>query len=188
VRRAPGGSRGFTALELIISATIAGALLVASVSLTSRTSKASAAATRRNALSGRASEITDLIVRELEVASIRGEDADGNGRIGPDEDLNHDGRLDADWNVPDGGTVGDVSFNVRLHGSWTFSAPIRWRLAGDSLQRTDAKGTSEVARGVTVFTVTRSGGEVTVRVELAGRDGNGDLQTGTSQRRVYVRN
>jgi type II secretory pathway component PulJ len=188
VRRAPRGAAGFTALELIVSATIAGALLVASVSLTSRTSKASAAATRLNALSGRATEITDQITRELEVASMRGEDADGNGRLGPGEDLNRDGRLDADWNVPDGGTVGDVTFNVRLHGSWTFSKPIRWRVESGTLLRTDEAGTAEIARGVTAFTVTRSGGEVTVHLEIAGRDGNGDAQTGTSERRVYVRN
>lgn len=180
--------RGFTALEMAISTVIAGSLLAGALTMTATIRRGSNAATRRNSLNSRAAEVTDRLARELTVGSMRGEDADGDGVLDANEDLNRNARLDADWNVADGATVSDFSYNVREHGSWNFGGRIRWMVSGGSLVRNDDSGPLEIARGVSSFAVTRTGDEVTVALSLTAKDGNGEMQTETSERRIYVRN
>jgi prepilin-type N-terminal cleavage/methylation domain-containing protein len=188
MRNSNNAERGFTALEMAISTVIAGSLLAGALTLTATMRRGSNAATSRNTLTSRAAEVTDRLARELTVSSIHGEDVDGDNVLDADEDLNRNARLDADWNVADGASVSDFSYNVREHETWAFGGRIRWMVSGGSLIRNDDSGPLEIARGVTSFTVTRSGDEVTVALSLTAKDGNGEMQTESSERRVYVRN
>jgi hypothetical protein len=150
--------------------------------------KGTAADTTREALATRAEDVADRLARELIVAGMRGEDENGNGVLDAGEDVDRNGRLDADWNVADGATVSDATFNVR-NTLWSWSGPIRWHVGPDGVLMRDENGrTTQMARGVQAFTVARSGDEVTIRVVLQGTDATGAAQSDAAERRVYVRN
>ena len=99
---------GMTILEMTCATSVAAAMLAAGYAVTAGMQKATAGSTKRNALSSRAAEVTDAMARELCIAGMRAEDANGNGVIDADEDLDRNGRLDSDWNVADGATVSAV--------------------------------------------------------------------------------
>lgn len=180
--------RGMTILEITFTAAIAAGMLGAGLALTQSMSKGSAAQTKKSALASRAEEIAERLARELAVAGMSGEDANKSGSLDAGEDGNHNGRLDADWTLANGASASDFTFNV-VKSDWTWSGPIRWYLDSNQiLWRSENGSTVEMARGVTTFTASRSGDEVTVDVTLAGKDLTGDAQSQSAERRVYVRN
>ncbi len=186
----PGTGRqsGMTLVEVSIAAAVALGVIAAVAVLVNSIHRGSAAEMKRNAMSARAAEVTERIVRELAVSGVRGEDEDGDGAIDAGEDGNVNGRLDADWSLPDGASASSVTFNVLERGAFTWSGPCGYLLQGDVLVRTQNGATVEFARGVQSFDVARTGQQVTVSLVLAGTDSTGQPWTESAERRVYVRN
>jgi len=84
----------------------------------------------------------DKVIRELQTATLNGEDVNANGLLGTGEDTNRNGRLDADWSLADGGIAATLTFN-KLKDGWLWSDPITYSVTGANLVRTQS-GVSRV--------------------------------------------
>jgi hypothetical protein len=178
---------GTTLLEVTIGAGIAATMLGAGFVVTANMRSASEGQVKRQALSCHADEVLDRLAKELTVAGMSGEDANRNGVLDDGEDLDRNGRLDADWNLADGASTSDFSFNTRL-ADWTWSGQTRWFVVAGDLIRTERGNSVTMARNVKSFSVARTGDEVDLTLELEGKDGSGEIQAQSANRRIYVRN
>jgi type II secretory pathway component PulJ len=189
VRRPTARRRdGFGLLDGVVAAALGTVVLAGAVALTSGVGDVSAGSQRRGALAARVAEVTDRIVRELQVAGLRGEDVNGNGVADPGEDTNRNGRLDADWDLQDGSAAAALTFNMLDARTWTFGPPVTYRVEAGVLLRVQDGAAVEVARGVEAFQVARDATVVTVSLTLGGRDSRGERWTEQAERRVHVRN
>jgi Tfp pilus assembly protein PilW len=174
----PARSHGFTIVEVAVGGAILSTLLFALVSTLLSTQKASSSATRTMDVSEVLRGATRRITEELRSSSRVGEDTNENSTLDAGEDTNGNGRLDSDWQV----TSTSVTFNRYMLGS-VFSLPITYRLTGTDLERVvmeDPSGTTAVtviARSVSAFTVTDTGGRVSILLRVARpTPGGGTLQ------------
>jgi prepilin-type N-terminal cleavage/methylation domain-containing protein len=177
--------RGFTLVELAVAGAIFALLLglVAKAILGDRGLARSAVAPVAAEL--RAQSAIERIAAELRMASPWGEDQDHDQVLDADEDTNGNGRLDADWDLPDGEMrQQSLSFNRRIDerdvygnvlSSGIYSRRVTYRLEGDSLVRewdlTDEKGLKRTRRAVVARPVrgvyfSRKGNVVRVELEI----------------------
>src|SRR5687768_14570600 len=112
-----------TLLEVVIAAAIGSSLLLAGAAAMRTSTDGSSALMCRSALETKCADAADAVVLDLQVAGLHGEDENGNGVTDPDEDQNRNGRLDADWSLPDGTTASGIRFNTVRRG-WDWSGPI----------------------------------------------------------------
>lgn len=178
-------ARGFTLVELAVAGAIFALLLglVAKAILGDRGLARSAVAPVAAEL--RAQSAMERIAAELRMASPWGEDQDHDGVLDTDEDTNGNGRLDADWDLPDGEMrQKTLSFNRRIDerdvygnvlSSGIYSRRVTYRHEGDSLVRewdlTDEKGLKRTRRAVVARPVrgvyfSRRGNVVRVELEI----------------------
>ncbi|MEM8885663.1 MAG: hypothetical protein AAGD14_16480 [Planctomycetota bacterium] len=192
-RRARATTRGFTVLEVSLAVGILATIVGTTAIGIAADTRVERVLTQGLGPQMTAQDALQRIRAELRVASIAGEDVNGNGTLEPEEDLNDDGRLTADWSLAD--EVADqpsLTFNRRqdkidANGEVTalgrVSAPISYRLESNKLVRTDAGEASVIARNVSSLRFSRSGKLVTITIDV----GSGpDAQTLTT--RVWVRN
>ena len=180
-------SRGLTLVEVTVAVAIMSVVLLVAGSLAVSAQDEAAGAFTRTGEAVRAGEVADRLVRELQTAGFSGEDENGSGALDAGEDLDRDGRLDADWSLADAASASDLTFNFVQRG-WMWSDPITWRLAGDVLERVENGHAVAMTRHVQEFTVTRTGERVDVRLVLAGTDLRGRPWSDRAERRVHVRN
>jgi len=189
--------RGFTIVELIL-ASLFGVLLVgAATASVVRESQGSGVLVQEDVSSLYVEDAMETIAEEIGMASLVGEDRDGNGELGSTEDLNLNETLDSDWSLADGTSATAITFNRRMdlwfgssaRPSTAYSSAIRYRLAGGRILRE----TTHTATGRTLRTIlahevqslrfTRRGRLVHVDIIIRLRDG----QTRTLARSVIVR-
>ena len=175
-------------VEVVIASAI-GALVLTGASMLLRNSfRDSNAAYIRDSLAIRCADSADLVVRELQLGTLVGEDTNGNGVLDSAEDVNRNGRLDADWNLADGTAATSITFNA-LVGGWTWTEGINYSVNNKGVLLRREKGVDrEICRNVAVFKVTRSGTIIDVDLSLSMRDRNGKVWSETARRRAHVRN
>ena len=107
--------RGFTLVETLISLVLFGIVLGTVASGLARDSNAQDVIMANVGPETKARALLHRISQELRSSSVWGEDLNHNASKTLDvgEDLNGNGVLDADWNLPDGYTTTDLSFNTR---------------------------------------------------------------------------
>ncbi len=180
--------RGTALVEVTVSAALCVVIVGLGAVLTSTSQSDSDQMRVRAALKIHAAEATDLIARELELATLTGEDANGNKTLDANEDTNRNGRLDADWSLADGALDRAITFNLPVNG-WLWSGPITYYLAANgTLMRRENGRDREICRGVTTFQVTRTGNLVDIDLTVASQDRGRRNWTESSSRRAYVRN
>jgi hypothetical protein len=179
--------RGLTAVEVIIATALSAGIMLLGLQLAGTTSDAATASHRRTTISARVADASEAIVRDLQVAGLSGEDRNLNDLLDIDEDTNNNGRLDADWSLPNGGTAASITFN-KVERRWIWGPPITYSIQNSTLVRTVGGQAREICRGVTSFSMTRSGDRVDISLTSSGTDGNGETWDETAERRVYVRN
>ena len=179
--------RGLTVVEVAIGATLTVLMIGLGGRLSLSSMRDSNGMYVRTSLSTRSAEATNQIVNELQLATIYGEDANGNHVLDNGEDINRNGHLDSDWNLVDGGTASALTFNTAQDG-WLWSGPISYSVANGVLLRTQGSNVRQLCRGVTSFQLTRTGHVVDVLLTVSGKDRSGATWTETSSRRADVRN
>lgn len=174
-------------VEVVIASAI-GALVMAGASILLRNSfRDSNAAYIRDSLAIRCADSADLVVRELQLGTLVGEDTNRNGVLDTAEDVNRNGRLDADWSLADGTAATSVTFNALL-GGWMWTEGINYSVKNGVLLRREKGVDREICRNVALFKVTRSGTIIDVDLSLSMRDRNGKVWSETARRRAHVRN
>lgn len=200
--------RGFTLIEASISILIFALLLgTVSISLVRDTN----AQEIINAHVGPEMKVRGVLHRigvDLRMAGVWGEDLNHNasGVLEPGEDLNLNGVLDADWNLADGASTSDISFNTRedlrynagnVISTGVYSAKKRYYLENGTVFRevtTYPGGTATVKRArladnVKNLTFSRAGGLVRVRAVVDVRTARGgDAKDSILETRVWLRN
>ena len=179
--------RGMTLVETSVAATIGVMALGAGAVLSNSSLRDSNSMFVRTSLSIRSAELTDKIVRELQIATLSGEDANGNGALNTSEDINRNARLDADWSLADGGIASTLTFN-RLVDGWLWSGPVAYRLENGAVIRRENSVDRVLYTGVQSLQFLRSGDMVDVSVTLSATDRTGKTWTEVSKRRAHVRN
>ena len=93
---------GFTLLELTLSAAFFLVLMGAAVTAMITDTRAAQMLNATVSPEMRSRHALDRIVSDLRMASLLGEDLNGNGQLDKGEDLNENGVLDSDWSLADG--------------------------------------------------------------------------------------
>jgi prepilin-type N-terminal cleavage/methylation domain-containing protein len=179
--------RGMTLVEVMVSAAVGAIALGLGATLTSRAQQDSNSSYIRTRLKISSTESTDLIVRELQLATLSGEDANGNHVLDTGEDTNRNGRLDADWSLADGAVANAITFNLPVNG-WLWSTPITYYVNNGVLMRRQDGLDREICRVVTTFQLARTGNLVDIDLTVTTKDRYGRTWTEASSRRAYVRN
>ncbi|MCK6459019.1 MAG: prepilin-type N-terminal cleavage/methylation domain-containing protein [Planctomycetes bacterium] len=178
--------RGFTIVEMVLGSAIFLVLFGAATIALIGDQRAERVLTAQIGPEMRARDAMERLATELRMAGLRGEDRNDNGDLDDGEDVNANGRLDADWSLEDGATDRpELTFNRRIDfespeegacASGVYSSPVRYLLENESLvrywTRTDPE-TGEatelrhiVATGITGLRFTREGTLVTVAMDL----------------------
>ena len=183
--------RGFTLLEVVISAAIMGIVTAAAMGLVMTGQKQYTSAQHKVKASSRASGISERLIEEIRHASILAESVD-------DSDTNANGKIDADWSLTDGSSAETLTFNKAL-GDGVYSDPITFSFVDGKLWResgpTGSRQKTILASDVTAVTFTRQGSRVILNVitvsGVAG-DGSAGSDRGGEQvslvREVLLRN
>lgn len=177
--------RGFTLVEMVIASAIFIVFFgLATVSMIGD-QRAERVLTGQIGPEMRARDALERFAAELRMAGLHGEDRNDNGVLDDGEDVNFNGRLDADWSLEDGAKdQPELTFNRRIDmiyevggvASGVYSSPVHYLLDGDSLvrvwTRTDPD-TNElvdvrhvVAMGISGLRLSRAGSLVTVSLDV----------------------
>jgi prepilin-type N-terminal cleavage/methylation domain-containing protein len=187
VKRRPDRQAGVSLVEVVVASAI-GAIVLTGASMLLRTSfRDSNAAYVRDSLAIRCADAADLVVRELQLGTLSGEDTNHNGVLNAGEDVNRNGRLDCDWNLADGTAATSITFNSLL-GGWMWSEGISYSVRNGVLYRSEKGVDREICRNVALFKVTRSGTMIDIDLSLSMRDRTGKVWSETARRRAHVRN
>jgi type II secretory pathway component PulJ len=187
MRAAPLRRRGMTIVEVTVSIALCAAVVGLGVKLSSSSLTDSNQMYVRTALQIHAADATDIVARELQTATLTGEDGNGNRTLDTGEDTNRNGRLDADWSLADGSLATAITFNLPVDG-WLWSGPITYYVNNGTLMRRENGVDREICRSVTTFQVTRTGNLVDINLTLTSKDRAHRTWTETSSRRAHVRN
>ena len=179
--------RGMTLVEVAVASGIGAVVLGLGVTLSNSSMRDSNSMFIRSGLHIRASDATDKIARELQTATMSGEDTNHNGVLDSGEDINRDGRLDADWTLGDGVSAATMTFN-KLKNGWQWSGPIQYLVTSDGLVRRENGVDRVICTGVTSLQFQRTGTIVDVSLTLTAKDRQGVTWTENSKRRANVRN
>ncbi len=180
--------RGLSLVEVVIASAIGAMVLTAGSLLLRNSFRDSNAAYIRDSLAIRCADSADQVVRELQLGTLVGEDTNGNHALDTAEDVNRNGRLDADWSLADGTAATSITFNALL-GGWMWTEGITYSVNNKGVLLRREKGVDrEICRNVSLFKVTRSGTMVDVDLTLSMRDRNGTVWSETAKRRAHVRN
>ena len=177
--------RGFTIVEMVLGSAIFLAIFAAATIAMIGDQRAERVLTAQIGPEMRARDALERLAAELRMAGLRGEDRNDNGELDDGEDVNINGRLDADWSLADGALdEPELTFNRRLDFvdpeeetavSGVYSSPVRYVRDGDSLvriwTRTDPEGETRqerhvVASGISGLRFTRRGTLVTVAIDV----------------------
>ncbi|MHC4958784.1 MAG: PulJ/GspJ family protein [Planctomycetota bacterium] len=198
-------NRGFTLIEVVIAGGIFAMLLgTVAVSIHNEGSTHRALVAPITPMM-RAQKIMNRLSSELRMASLNGEDRDGDGDHDIGEDTNENGVLDADWSLPDDGCANTLTFNRRIDYkdgtgeliTGHFSRRIQYKLDGDRLVRewdlTDDDGKlvtrrSVLAQGVSRLEFCRKKKVVVVTVDIVIPVRHSKAITKTLSTRVWLRN
>jgi len=160
--------RGFTFLEVTIAAAIMTVVAGVGLSLIMTGQQAYTSSSNQTYASTRANAIMERMLAEIRMASIGGEDMDGDDD--PDdidfEDVNDNGRIDDDWTLADGETAESITFNMMLAGGRVTDL-VRFRFDGDRLWResgSDPLRKSLIAEDAEAVTFTRQGSRIIINV------------------------
>lgn len=199
--------RGFTILEVVISATIFALILAGVSTAIGRDAETNRVIVGQLGPEMKARAAIERIVSELRMAGLWGEDKNHDGILDPGEDSNGNGILDANWSLADGTTdAHSLTFNKRMDetdntgriiASGIYSRAITYSLSGDRLLRrwtyTDVGGhpqtrVSVLATGVSGLHFARKGTLVVIKIDvkLPPRVYKTDTKTYTA--RVRLRN
>lgn len=178
-------ARAFTLLELALAGAILALLLGLAATAVSGDQGLARSAVAPVAAELRAQNSIERIAAELRMASPWAEDQDHDGVLDTDEDTNGNGRLDSDWDLPDGEMRQEsLSFNRRIDerdvygnvlSSGIYSRRVTYRREGDRLVRewdlTDAKGGTQTRRAVVARPVagvyfSRKGSVIRIELEI----------------------
>jgi len=180
------GERGFTIVEMVLASTILIVLFGAAAVAMIGDQRAERVLTAQIGPEMRARDALERLATELRMAGVHGEDRNANGVMDEGEDVNVNGRLDADWNLADGTfNQAELTFNRRIDfenveegtsASGVYSSPVRYLLDGQSLVRIwsrtdpDTGETQEirhvVASGIVGLRFSRTGDIVTVALDV----------------------
>lgn len=180
---------GFTLIEMLIAAAIVPIMFAAIYMTMSRISSLQESAGGTITATEKMRNALRRIADELRTSSTKGEDANDNGVLDVGEDLNGNGRLEADW----GTSASSVTFN-RMQPNGTFTLPISYRVRGKQLERTltiDPSGRTQTAilcRSVESFTVLSVSNKITVSLMLSFPKRGGATETLSSSITVLQRN
>jgi prepilin-type N-terminal cleavage/methylation domain-containing protein len=173
-------SRGFTLVEMVIVAAIVpivlGAVFMIARNFSDIRSEAAEAVIVTEKLRTSLRKISD----ELRTSSKTAE---------AEEDLNGNGRLDADWAL----TPTSITFN-RMLPDGTYSLPITYRLVNGNLERrwmstaTGPTHTTVIARSVASFSVTEASPQLTIAMVVSVTKPGGKVETESSSITVVQRN
>ena len=175
MRRRLSRGRGLTLIEVVVSSAIGAVVLGLGATLTSNAQQDSNASYIRTRLKMSSTESTDLLVRELQLATLSG------------EDTNRNARLDADWSLADGAVADAITFNLPVDG-WLWSTPVTYYVSNGVLMRRQNGIDREICRVVTTFQLTRSGNLIDINLTVTTKDRYGRTWAENSTRRAYVRN
>jgi type II secretory pathway pseudopilin PulG len=200
--------KGFTVLELTLSAAFFVVLMGAAVTAMITDTRA---AQMLNAAVGpemRSRHALDRIVSDLRMASLLGEDLNGNGYLDKGEDLNENGVLDSNWNLADGVVdqenlvfnrridLKDVDGNLVAVG--IFSRKVAYFVKEERLIRmweaTDfntgktIKHVDVLSERVAAIRFSRKGTVVRINIDYLIRGHDGEIHKGTRGTAVVLRN
>lgn len=200
--------KGFTVLELTLSAAFFVVLMGAAVTAMIGDTRAAQMLNATVSPEMRSRHALDRIVSDLRMASLLGEDLNGNGYLDKGEDLNENGVLDSNWNLPDGAVdqptlvfnrridLKDVDGNLVAVG--IFSRKVAYFVKDERLLRmweaTDfdtgktVKHVDVLAERIAGVRFSRSGSVVKIHVDYLVRGYDGKMKTGTRGTAVALRN
>ena len=177
--------RGFTIVEMVLGSAMFLALFGAATVALIGDQRAERVLTAQIGPEMRARDSLERLSAELRMAGLRGEDRNDNGELDDGEDVNVNGRLDADWSLADGVLdQPELTFNRRIDmvdeeegtTSGVYSSPVRYFLDGESLvriwNRTDPESGETrpirhiVATGIRGLRFSRRGTLVTVALDV----------------------
>ena len=198
--------RGISLLEVALSlagfALVLGAVVAGMVADT----RTHGAIVNRAGPELRARHVLDRMLTDLRTAGVRGEDRDQNGFFSPEEDLNGNGVLDADWSLPDGETRNFLSFNYRtdlrdqdgaLIATGVYSPKTTYRLDGDAivLERTsylddggERTSRTVLAEGVRDLRIHRNDGVIQIAIAIETPLAGGEVSVDVIEGSVWLRN
>ncbi|MGH7162977.1 MAG: hypothetical protein ACREID_05795, partial [Planctomycetota bacterium] len=199
---------GFTVLEVAFAGLFFATLIGATAVAVASDNRVERVLTADLGPEMRAHRALEVIVSDLRMASVNGEDRDADGYMDVAEDVDGDGVLDVPWSLADGATgQTTLMFNRRIDlldaggallASGVFSEPILYSLQGNRIIRnavvldpvtaTARTLRSTVAEGVTGLRFSRTGALVTVAVDLALPPGVYASNVLTMQATARVRN
>ncbi|MFQ5505304.1 MAG: type II secretion system protein J [Planctomycetota bacterium] len=183
-----GGQAGFSLMELLLYVAMFPVLAIAAISVVDVGGSARSVGSTKIQLDRSVRVCLRRLHDEILAGSKVAEDANGNKLLDSGEDLNNNGRLDADWAVG----PSSITFNRRLRNS-TFSLPITYRLLNGELERSvmlNPGGTTirtVIAKNVNQFTLTESTGEVVVNLALQ-KTSKGRTLSESGSVRILIRN
>ena len=183
--------RGFTILEMAVSAVILATISGTILALTATGQRLYTSSEHLAHASGRAKALIERMITELRQASFDGEDKNQNND--PDdldsEDVNDNGRIDDDWSLADGETANAIAFNAVLRGG-RVSDVVVFQFDGEKVWR-DSGSTNPVhailASDVRNLTFTRQGNLVIINITVeSGVAGDGSAGSSRGGRRVTL--
>ena len=183
--------RGFTILEMAVSAIILTTISGTILALTATGQRLYTSSEHQAHASGRAKALIERMITELRQASFDGEDRDQDND--PDdldsEDANGNGRIDDDWSLADGETADAISFNAVLRGGLVTDV-VTFRFDGERVWR-ESGSTNPVravlATDVTALTFTRQGNRLTINIIVeSGVTGDGSAGSSRGGRQVTL--
>ena len=183
------GQSGFTLIEMLIASAVVPIMLAAIYMTLSRVSTLQESAGGAITVTEKMRNSLRRIADELRTSSTTGEDTNENSVLDVGEDLNNNGRLEADWSTSDS----SVTFN-RMQPDGTFTLPITYRVRGEQLERVLTVGasgetrTAILCRSVESFTVLSIAGKITVSLSLSFSGRGGMSKTLSSSITVVQRN
>lgn len=200
--------KGFTVLELTLSAAFFVVLMGAAVTAMITDTRAAQMLNAAVAPEMRSRHALDRIVSDLRMASLLGEDLNGNGYLDKGEDLNENGVLDSNWNLADGAVdqenlvfnrridLKDVDGNLVAVG--VFSRKVAYFVKEERLIRmweaTDfetgktIKHVDVLSERVAAIRFSRNGTVVKVDIDYLVRGHDGEIRKGTRGTAVVLRN
>ena len=201
-------SRGFTILEVVFAGVIFAVLLGAATSAVIIDSSTQRVLIAEMGPGANAQRALRLLVAELRMAGLKGEDVNGNGKLDEGEDVNDNGKLDADWNLSDETAAQDnLVFNRRVEIRYTaedlapstvYSRMITYKVVNKQLVRStvstdfaknETKTRSNVmVRGVDAIRFSREGNVITVEIDVLYPAKMFKVAKRTLSEKVWLRN
>jgi len=198
-------NRGFTLIEAMVSLSVLAVLMGSVASGLVSDSRAHEAFVAHMGPEMKLRRILNRMATEVRMAGVWAEDRDHDGVLDDGEDLNGNGILDSDWNLPDGARHNELAFNARedvrdetgkVIATGHYTPKSRFFLEDGTLCRERTRmvdgnpvtARASLANGLKALEFERVGGLVVIRATVTVNLSGGRTQDHTLETRVWLRN